>query len=178
MFKHLIAIIEQYIPYQATPEIEMSVKYAYSKQLEFLKQVIDKENVEVLYMDSYKWSELLRPMHKQFNQDLGVTLPQLEDKNIKYYLGEKNIKVVHILGGNVSSCLTNQELPFNYYNFIKGKTHLVLDLCYDYTPKIQDNMLTMCMWCNANKIDYTSSERAIARIKGNTYHPMLNHYPY
>lgn len=178
MANHLIAIIDQFVPYQATKEQEASVYVAFDKQKSFIKKALINGNVKILYLDNYRWAEILRPMHIKFNEDLDMDIPTLDDKNIQYYLGAERINQVHIIGGNVTACVTNKELPFNYFNFIKDRTHIVLDICYDYSIEMQDKMLNLCMWCNVHKINYTSSDRALAKIEDKTYHNKLGHYPY
>lgn len=176
MRNHLIAIIDQAVPYQSTKEQEASVYVAFDKQKSFIKKASINENVKILYLNN--WSEILNPMHTKFNEDLDMDIPTLNNKNIQSYLTAERIKQVHIIGGNVTACITNKELPFNYFNLIKDKTHIVLDICYDYSIEMQDKMINLCMWCNVHNINYTSSDRALAKIEDKTYHNKLGHYPY
>lgn len=176
--KHLIAIIDQDIPVGATNAQVLSVTNAYHKQLLFLKEAITYPRVELVYLDNWDYDGKDKPMRNRFNYDLGLDIIELDKSKLKIHIAVNRISQVSIIGGNVTACLTDKKLPFNYYNFLPDRTHLVLDICYDYSIEMQDNMLNLCMWCNHCNIKYTSSVRALDKIKDKTYHSKLNHYPY
>jgi hypothetical protein len=69
---------------------------------------------------------------------------------------------LYLIGGNVTGCMVNTNLPFNYNTLSTGavKPELVLDLCYDYIiPYTSDKELysILATYCNKNNISFTNS---------------------
>ena len=69
---------------------------------------------------------------------------------------------IYLVGGNVTGCMVNNNLPFNYNFFSSSgiKPELVLDLCYDYvSPYIGDKELYtfLATYCNNNNMKFTNS---------------------
>jgi hypothetical protein len=69
---------------------------------------------------------------------------------------------IYLVGGNVTGCMVNLNLPFNYTTFstLPVKPELVLDLCYDYIiPYSSDKELysTLATYCNKNNMSFTDS---------------------
>lgn len=69
---------------------------------------------------------------------------------------------LYLVGGNVTGCMANTKLPFNYTAFstLSIKPELVLDLCYDYIiPYTSDKELysTLATYCNKNNMSFTDS---------------------
>lgn len=90
-----------------------------------------------------------------YNMQLNETL----DDAIKGYPAPTKI---YLVGGNVTGCMSNIKLPFNYTTFstLPVKPELVLDLCYDYIiPYTSDKELysTLATYCNKNNMSFTDS---------------------
>jgi hypothetical protein len=69
---------------------------------------------------------------------------------------------IYLLGGNVTGCIVNTNLPFNYTAFSTGpvKPELILDLCYDYiVPYTSDKELytRLATYCNKHNMSFTDS---------------------
>ena len=69
---------------------------------------------------------------------------------------------IYLLGGNVTGCMSNLNLPFNYKTLSSDNIvpELVLDLCYDYiTPCDSDKELYsfLATQCNKNNMAFTNS---------------------
>jgi hypothetical protein len=69
---------------------------------------------------------------------------------------------IYLLGGNVTGCMVNLNLPFNYKTLSSDNIvpELVLDLCYDYiTPCNSDKELYsfLATQCNKNNMAFTNS---------------------
>ena len=90
-----------------------------------------------------------------YNMQLNETL----DDAIRGYPAPLKI---YLVGGNVTGCMVNLSLPFNYTTFstLPVRPELVLDLCYDYIiPYDSDKELysTLATYCNKNNMSFTDS---------------------
>jgi hypothetical protein len=69
---------------------------------------------------------------------------------------------IYLIGGNVTGCMVNMHLPFNYQTLSVDNIipEIVLDLCYDYiAPCNSDKELYsfLATQCNKNNIAFTNS---------------------